>query len=196
MVRKNIRKIILSSFVIVFSILFSLIFSSNLVSSQSVDCFRYTGNYTGCVALNSSCSWGNNSGAVPMDPFCAINSGNYNDSLAVMWAPWLQANVAFNILTGGSIINSGCCIMKMGGGGGGGNNPQSCFSFDGNQTGCETANVTLGIQPAGIAISPSGKFAYATNYNSLYNGDQLVPGEGTVQIIAKRGVVSDSIIKK
>ncbi len=146
MVRKNIRKIILSSFVIVFSILFSLIFSSNLVSSQSVDCFRYTGNYTGCVALNSSCSWGNNSGAVPMDPFCAINSGNYNDSLAVMWAPWLQANVAFNILTGGSIINSGCCIMKMGGGGGGGNNPQSCFSFDGNQTGCETANVTLGIQ--------------------------------------------------
>lgn len=42
------------------------------------------------------------------------------------------------------------------------------------------------IQPSGIAITPNGRFAYATNYNTLYAGanfTQLTPGEGTVNII-------------
>ncbi|HIJ98344.1 TPA: hypothetical protein H1005_00160 [archaeon] len=143
MVKKNVQSIILSFFVIAFSVLFSLIFSSNLVSSQTVDCFRYIGNYTGCIAVNSSCFWGNNSGVVPNDPFCMINYGNYNSTNLTMFAPWLGISVNYNTLTGGNIINSGCCMMKMGGGSGGG---QSCFSFEGNQTGCMTANTTLGIQ--------------------------------------------------
>jgi YVTN family beta-propeller protein len=66
--------------------------------------------------------------------------------------------------------------------------------------------VTLGIQPAGLAIAPGNRYAYVTNYNSLYNlygvppsfADNLYilqPGEGTVNIIdlATNAVVSPTI---
>jgi DNA-binding beta-propeller fold protein YncE len=58
-------------------------------------------------------------------------------------------------------------------------------------------NVMVGIQPAGIAITPDNRFVYVSNYNTLYlNGVRFPPivgqsasftgltaGEGTVQII-------------
>ena len=108
MEKKKIKGLILSLLILAFSISFSLIFSSNLVSSQTIDCFRYVGNYTGCMAVNSSCFWGNNSGPVPNDPFCMINYNNYNNTLLTMFAPWLGTNVDYNTLTGGNIINWGC----------------------------------------------------------------------------------------
>lgn len=48
------------------------------------------------------------------------------------------------------------------------------------------ATIDVGIQPAGIAITPDGAFVYVTNYNALYNGNVLVPGQGTVNIIDTR----------
>ena len=45
-------------------------------------------------------------------------------------------------------------------------------------------NIEVGIQPAGIAVSPN--FAYVSNYNALYAGpgfQNLTPGEGTISII-------------
>jgi DNA-binding beta-propeller fold protein YncE len=56
--------------------------------------------------------------------------------------------------------------------------------------------VTVGIQPAGIAIKPDQHFAFVTNYNELYDGDQLMPGQGTVNVIDLhhlREVVSPTI---
>ena len=44
-------------------------------------------------------------------------------------------------------------------------------------------SISLAIQPAGIAITPNGRYACVTNYNSLYDGESLVPGEGSVNII-------------
>jgi YVTN family beta-propeller protein len=43
--------------------------------------------------------------------------------------------------------------------------------------------IDLGIQPSGIAITPDGRLAYVTNYNTLYDGIELTPGQGTVNII-------------
>ncbi len=48
------------------------------------------------------------------------------------------------------------------------------------------ATITLGNQPAGVAITPDGRFAYATNYNTFYLGPNftdLTAGKGTVNII-------------
>lgn len=48
------------------------------------------------------------------------------------------------------------------------------------------ATITLGNQPAGIAITPDGRFAYASNYNTFYLGPnftKLTAGKGTVNII-------------
>ncbi len=48
------------------------------------------------------------------------------------------------------------------------------------------ATITLGNQPAGIAITPDGRFAYASNYNTFYLGPNftnLTAGKGTVNII-------------
>jgi YVTN family beta-propeller protein len=44
-------------------------------------------------------------------------------------------------------------------------------------------NIMVGIQPSAIAIKPDQHFAFVTNYNELYDGDQLIPGQGTVNII-------------
>jgi len=49
---------------------------------------------------------------------------------------------------------------------------------------CIIKNIEVGIQPAGIAVSK--KFAYVSNYNTLYadpNYQNLTPGEGTISII-------------
>lgn len=43
--------------------------------------------------------------------------------------------------------------------------------------------VMVGIQPSGIAIKHDQHFAFVTNYNTLYDGDQLRPGQGTVDLI-------------
>ncbi len=46
--------------------------------------------------------------------------------------------------------------------------------------------ITLGNQPAGIAITPDGRFAYASNYNTFYLGPNftdLTAGKGTVNVI-------------
>ncbi|MEX0940226.1 MAG: YncE family protein [Candidatus Babeliales bacterium] len=48
------------------------------------------------------------------------------------------------------------------------------------------ATITLGNQPAGVAITPDGRFVYVTNYNTFYLGPNftnLTPGPGTVNII-------------
>ena len=48
------------------------------------------------------------------------------------------------------------------------------------------ATITLGNQPSGIAITPDGRFAYASNYNTFYLGPNftnLTAGEGVVNII-------------
>lgn len=48
------------------------------------------------------------------------------------------------------------------------------------------ATITLGNQPAGIAITPDGRFAYASNYNTFYLGPNftnLTAGKGTINII-------------
>ena len=48
------------------------------------------------------------------------------------------------------------------------------------------ATIDLGIQPSGIAITPDSRFAYVTNFNTLYAGENftdLTPGQGTVNII-------------
>lgn len=44
-------------------------------------------------------------------------------------------------------------------------------------------NVMVGIQPSGIALKHDQHFAFVTNYNTLYDGNQLVPGQGTVDLI-------------
>ncbi|HEY5235398.1 MAG TPA: YncE family protein, partial [Rhabdochlamydiaceae bacterium] len=49
-----------------------------------------------------------------------------------------------------------------------------------------TDTITLGTQPAGVAITPDGKFVYVSNYNTLYLGPNftaLTAGPGTVNII-------------
>ena len=48
------------------------------------------------------------------------------------------------------------------------------------------ATITVGNQPAGIAITPDGRFVYASNYNTFYLGENftnLTAGEGTINII-------------
>ena len=48
------------------------------------------------------------------------------------------------------------------------------------------ATITLGNQPAGVAITPDGRFVYASNYNTFYLGanfTDLTAGPGTVNII-------------
>lgn len=48
------------------------------------------------------------------------------------------------------------------------------------------ATITVGNQPAGVAITPDSRFAYVTNYNTFYLGENftdLTAGEGTVNII-------------
>ena len=74
-----------------------------------------------------------------------------------------------------------------------------------------SATVTVGIQPSGIALTPDNKFAYISNYNTLYlcgvTFPPVVPlksiaftgltaGEGTVQIIdlSTNTVVGDTIL--
>lgn len=47
-------------------------------------------------------------------------------------------------------------------------------------------NITVGIQPSGLALSPNGDYLFVSNYNTLYakaNFQNLTPGEGTVNII-------------
>lgn len=57
--------------------------------------------------------------------------------------------------------------------------------------GCDTApkivaNVRVGIQPAGLAVSPDDRFIYVSLYNSLYSSPStLVPGQGTVVAIGR-----------
>lgn len=49
-----------------------------------------------------------------------------------------------------------------------------------------TATITLGNQPAGVALTPDDRFVYVTNYNTFYLGanfTNLTPGKGTVNII-------------
>ena len=115
---------------------FSLVvfmFSIVSVSSEVVDCFRYTGNYSACSNMSANCFWSNNSGIIPSDPYCSINYNNYNSTLQTMFLPWLQIEVPFNSLTAGLLVNSGCCMMKAGSGGG---SFQGCQQFNSNQTGC------------------------------------------------------------
>ncbi|MGB8367316.1 MAG: YncE family protein [Candidatus Babeliales bacterium] len=48
------------------------------------------------------------------------------------------------------------------------------------------ATFTLGNQPAGVAITPDGKFVYTSNYNTFYLGanfTNLTPGTGTINVI-------------
>jgi YVTN family beta-propeller protein len=49
------------------------------------------------------------------------------------------------------------------------------------------ATIELGIQPAGIALTRDGHYAYVSNYNTLYSDNVhftgLTPGQGTVNII-------------
>lgn len=57
-------------------------------------------------------------------------------------------------------------------------------------------NIEVGIQPSGIAITE--KFAYVSNYNTLYAGanfQNLTPGEGTINIICLKSkrVISPTI---
>lgn len=44
--------------------------------------------------------------------------------------------------------------------------------------------ITLGIQPSGLAVNKD--FVVVSNYNTLYNGSQLVAGEGTINIIKRK----------
>ncbi len=58
--------------------------------------------------------------------------------------------------------------------------------------------IDVAIQPAGIAITPDGRFAYVTNYNTLYAGENftdLTAGQGIVNIIdiKKNKVVKPTI---
>jgi len=59
--------------------------------------------------------------------------------------------------------------------------------------------VNGGIQPAAIAITTDGKFAYFTNYNTLYAGADftgLTTGQGTVNVIdlSTRALVIPTIL--
>jgi DNA-binding beta-propeller fold protein YncE len=56
--------------------------------------------------------------------------------------------------------------------------------------------ITVGIQPSGIAIKPDQHFAFVTNFNELYDGTQLIPGQGTVNVIDlhSKEVVSPTIV--
>ena len=48
------------------------------------------------------------------------------------------------------------------------------------------ATIRVGNQPGGIAITPDGRFAYVSNYNTFYLGPNftnLTAGEGTINII-------------
>lgn len=55
-------------------------------------------------------------------------------------------------------------------------------------------NIVVGIQPSGIALK-NQHFAFVTNYNQLYEGDQIIQGQGTVNVIDihSREVVSPTI---
>lgn len=63
-----------------------------------------------------------------------------------------------------------------------------------------TATIELGIQPSGIAISPDGRYVYASNYNTLYRKLEtytgLTAGTGTINIIDTRtnSVVGPAIV--
>jgi YVTN family beta-propeller protein len=48
-------------------------------------------------------------------------------------------------------------------------------------TGADT--ITLGIQPAGVAITPDGMWAYVSNYNTVEGTTGSVSGTGTVNAI-------------
>ncbi len=102
------------------------------VPSSGANCWRYMGNFSGCAAANSTCSWGNNSGAILQDPWCSFNSTNYNSTTETMWIG--TGFLPYNNITGGFIYNAGCCMEKIGSGGGG--QQTGCWSFDGNKTGC------------------------------------------------------------
>lgn len=48
------------------------------------------------------------------------------------------------------------------------------------------ATIQLGNQPAGVAVTPDGRFVYVSNYNTFYLGPnytQLTPGKGIVNVI-------------
>ena len=50
-------------------------------------------------------------------------------------------------------------------------------------------NITTGIQPSGIAVSPCGSYAYVSNYNALYakaNFQNLTYGQGSISTIRLR----------
>lgn len=68
--------------------------------------------------------------------------------------------------------------------------------------GAIVSEITVGIQPSGVAISRNGRYAYVTNYNTLYSSVSLnttagnrqgqpsygglTPGQGTVSVIDLR----------
>ena len=62
-----------------------------------------------------------------------------------------------------------------------------------------SATITLGVQPAGVAVTPNSEFIYVTNYNTLYLGAEftnLTAMTGTVNIIdaATNKVLSPVIV--
>src|SRR3989344_2285111 len=101
------------------------------------NCWIYNGNFSGCRAVNSSCIWGNNSGTFLQDPWCMINSTNFNSTSDTMW--FINGFLPYNNITKGLIYNAGCCVTKPGAGGGGGVQ-MGCWSFDGNKSGCSNSS--------------------------------------------------------
>lgn len=47
-------------------------------------------------------------------------------------------------------------------------------------------SIPVGIQPSGTALTQNGKYLLVSNYNSLYDGSALAPGQGTVYVIDTR----------
>ena len=112
------------------------------ILAGGVDCGYRVGNYSGCMAWNATCMWSNNSGAIPMDPWCPLNVTTYNStSRTINWGP--QSGQTYYNLTGGQLINAGCCLMKMDSGGGG--MQIGCGSFDANYSGCVNSQ-SRGVQ--------------------------------------------------
>jgi hypothetical protein len=153
----RVTKFLLANFFIIVLILISLGFVyaglSDIIGSffktaeagggGGVDCGRLVGNYSACISLNSSCMWMNNNGSFS-DPYCPVNSTNYNSiSIVPSWMQTMFGNssVRFIDLTGGSLVNAGCCGMKAMSGGGGGGGGMSCNSFDGNYSGCSNSSM-------------------------------------------------------
>jgi len=74
----------------------------------------------------------------------------------------------------------------------------SVVNLTGNYIASLIDSIDVGIQPSGIAITPDGRFAYVTNYNTLYAGENftdLTAGQGTVNIIdiKKNKVIAPTI---